>query len=105
MIGREDTISYCYMKVRLDYKSFLGWLKNLETDKYTELYICNEESDDILPKTFRKISFIRNIILYEDLSDTISILQDSPVSSWEDSVADLYEAFTFNGENILYIIQ
>ena len=93
------------MKTKLDCKCFLKWLESLQLDKYTELYIANETTGDVWSNSFRKIEFnCSQIILYEDLMGTVSILQDSPVAPWEDMVSDLYDAFTSKGENVLYSV-
>ena len=50
-----------------------------------------------------KGKFTYEVILYDHPSGSVGIIQDNPVSPWEDYAEDVYDDLTMNGEYKMYI--
>lgn len=92
------------MKKYLNAEEFVEFLDSLEYYKITEVFIESEEDGSVSPYNFMGMSFTgSNIILYSHPYECIGIIQDTPLSSWDDYAREVYDDFTVEGEYKLFI--
>ena len=95
------------MKRCFNKEDFISFLNLLETGKYSKVFVENIEDDCIDECSFLKMDFkgkfACEIILYDHPSGSVGIIQDTPVSPWEDYAEDVYDDLTMNGEFKIYI--
>ena len=79
----------------------------MEADKYSKLsieYVEDGSTEEVsFLKTNFKGKFTHEVILYDHPSGSVGIIQDTPVSPWEDYAEDVYDDLTMNGEFKIYI--
>lgn len=93
------------MKKYLNSKEFIEYLKTLKTNIPVKVYTESMEDNTIEGYPFMRINFSNNDIILYTLPDncTAGIIQDTPVSSWEDYAELVYDDLTVNDEYKVFI--
>ena len=95
------------MKRYFSKEDFISFLNLLEADKYSKLSVEYVEDGSTEEVNFLKMDFkgrfTYEVILYDHPSGSVGIIQDIPVSPWEDYAEDVYDDLTMNGEFKMYI--
>lgn len=92
------------MKKYLNADEFVKFLDSLEPYKITEIFTESEEDGSISSHNFMSMHFNgSDIILYGHPYECIGIIQDTPLSSWDDYAREVYDDFTVEGEYKLFI--
>ena len=92
------------MKKYLNAEEFVEFLDSLEPYKIVDVFTESEEDDSESAHKFMKMWFDNStIILYTHPYACIGLIQDTPVSPWEDYAKGVYEDFTVEGEYKLFI--
>jgi hypothetical protein len=85
-------------------EDFLCFLNLLEENKVTPLHTESVEDGSTDTYYFMKEVFLgEEIILYQIYSGGVGIIQDTPVSPWEDYAEVVYDDLIMNGEYKMYI--
>ena len=95
------------MKRYFSKEDFICFLNLLEADKYSKVFVEYVEDGSTEEVNFLKIDFkgkfTYEVILYDHPSGSVGIIQDTPVSPWEDYAEDAYDDLTMNEEFKMYI--
>ena len=92
------------MKKYFDLKDFITFLNLLKVGKTTKLYSECLEDGFVYTHKFLKMKFANSsIILYDHPSGHIGIIQDTPVTPWNDYAKGVYEDLVQEGEYELFI--
>ena len=85
-------------------EDFICFLNLLEENKESDVFIERLEDNSIEKYPFIKMQFNGStIILYEDPSGSIGIIQDTPVAPWEDYAEGVFENLEQEGEYKVFI--
>ena len=85
-------------------EDFICFLNLLEENKESDVFIERLEDNSIEKYPFIKMQFNGStIILYEDPSGSIGIIQDTPVAPWEDYAEGVFENLEPGGECKVFI--
>ena len=85
-------------------KDFIDYLREIKYDIPIKIYQECLEDNNIDTYNFMKMTFNGNpIILYDCPNCTVGIIQDTPVSPWDDYAQLVYEDLTINNEYQLFI--
>ena len=92
------------MKRYFNLPDFIVFLNLLEDNKPTKLFTESIEDGNIAEYTFMKIKFNNNdIILYGTPYGCAGIIQDTPVTPWDDYAEGVFEDLICNGEYKVFI--
>jgi hypothetical protein len=88
-------------------EDFVCFLNLLEADKYSKVFVEYVEDGSTEEVNFLKMDFkgrfTYEVILYDHPSGSVGIIQDTPVSPWEDYAEIVYDDLIMNGEYKMFI--
>lgn len=92
------------MEKYFELKDFIDFLESLKENERKVLYTESMEDGSIENYSFMKIDFVGNTIILYDSPDkcSIGIIQDTPISPWQDYAELVFEDFSMNDEYKIY---
>jgi hypothetical protein len=92
------------MNKYLNLKDFIDYLREIKYDIPVKIYQEGIEDNSVETYTFMRTKFNGNpIILYDCPNCTVGIIQDTPVSPWNDYAELVYEDLIVEKEYKLFI--
>ena len=88
----------------LDLEDFMDFLKNIEENNPRTIFLECIEDGSLEQSVFLKMKFNDNlIVLYSHPDGEVDVIQDTPVSSWEEYAEEIYGDLILNGEYNMFV--
>ena len=91
------------MKRYFSKEDFITFINLLEEDKTYKVFTESIEDGSVESREFRKMKFSGETIVLYDYAGGIGIIQDTPISPWEDYAGLVYEDLIVENEYKLFI--